>query len=760
MSPAPTEIERFEVDSALLSEIGEKLVTTPHVALTELVKNAYDADATEVHVSICLGESKKPIVKVSDNGHGMTRDAVHRYWMRIGTTNKIEEEVSPRFGRRRTGAKGIGRFACRRLGRMLTVETCAKIPENIRTQTNEQFERTHLVFDWDEFVPGSNVSEVRVKAQSERLDTGSTGLSLSISNARQDEWSFRGYAYLKRQLAALCANQGYRRKGYQEDPGFRVFLSAPGLEEDGETEDLREQLMNAGWGTLTGRLTREGRAVCTLVARGVGKRTITSTHPFAHLRDVTIRLAIFPFEREWLRNTNVVSQTTTKELCDEWGGVQVRFRGFRVYPYGDEEDDWLAIERDRARRLGKPSAQEIFDYAQTLDGVNGTRALLNMLSMRSYLGAVEIGNEQPGLEPKADRMGFVENEVFRELKEYVRFAVDWAMVLRDYAVQLKETKNREELRRKLVEKHGRVLSADDSPSEAIKILRVAIKRVSDFVPDKNRSDVKLLDDATSYLESTLKITTRDLLRLRLVASASTLTLLFAHEIKGLTSTFASIGKELSRVADSFPTGLRRRLHSLGNQVSESEKNLSELLELTSSLGVLDRDAKPIRLDLLDSAKRAKSRFERIRQRYGIDIDIDEIPEGLQVGPMLEGELLAILINVLSNSIKSVIAAGGKKTIMLKAERSAKHVRLDVLDSGIGISSDSFEEVFTPMVSDPTGALYQRLEQRLNPEDKVLLGGGTGLGLSIVRGILQARNGSAELFHPSAGWKFHLRLVLP
>jgi HSP90 family molecular chaperone len=109
----PPAREHFEVDSALLSEIGEKLVTTPHVALAELVKNAYDADATEVFVTIGQNGSE-PNVEVRDNGHGMTRPDVHRYWMRIGTTNKDEDQFSPGYGRRRTGAKGIGRFACRR----------------------------------------------------------------------------------------------------------------------------------------------------------------------------------------------------------------------------------------------------------------------------------------------------------------------------------------------------------------------------------------------------------------------------------------------------------------------------------------------------------------------------------------------------------------------------------------------------------------------------------------------------------------------
>src|SRR6266576_2690694 len=152
--PKPTK-EHFEVDSALLSEIGEKLVTTPHVALAELVKNAYDADATEVRVTIAADQQGMRTVEVRDNGHGMTMEAVRRYWMRIGTTNKIEDDVSPKFGRRRTGAKGIGRFACRRLGRVLEIETCALLPKEQRSDTGEKFERTKMVFPWDEFRPGS-----------------------------------------------------------------------------------------------------------------------------------------------------------------------------------------------------------------------------------------------------------------------------------------------------------------------------------------------------------------------------------------------------------------------------------------------------------------------------------------------------------------------------------------------------------------------------------------------------------------------------
>ncbi len=755
--PKPTK-EHFEVDSALLSEIGEKLVTTPHVALAELVKNAYDADATEVHVIIALDKQGMPRVEVRDDGHGMTLEAVRRYWMRIGTTNKQEDEDSPHFGRRRTGAKGIGRFACRRLGAVLELETCALLPKEQRRMMDEKYERTRLLFRWDKFVPGSIVSSVPVDAHTERVGMGKSGLRLSISNARADEWSYRGYAYLKRQLAALCANRGMRRRGFEEDPGFKVYLSAPEIVGVDEVSDLREELMNAGWGTLMAKIDEKGHAQCTLVAKGLGKRSMRSSQRFKHLMDVELRLAIFPMEKEWLRDKSVVSKTSVMELCDSWGGAQVRFRGFRVYPYGD--DDWLEIESDRARRLGKPTDSDVFDYASTLEGVDASRSLLNMLSMKNYLGSIEIGPKQENFEPKADRMGFLDNEAFRELKRFARFAIDWSSVLRDYAIQLDESKTRKELRDRLVAVHGQRMPEHDSPEDVIRVMRGAIKEVSAHAPVKSRRAIELLQDASALLESTLKITTRDLSRLRLVASASTLTLLFAHEIKSLTSTFAAIGKAVSKAARQLPTEKRKELEELGNEVADSHKSLSELIELTNAMGVLDRKAQPVHLDLLDAAERAIARFEKVRQRYEITIDAKGIPEGLQVGPMLEGELLAVLINVLSNSIKAVIAGGGKRVIALNAERVGKHGRLHIRDTGIGVPEDYFEDVFTPMISDPAGTLYHRLEARLNPEDGFLLGGGTGLGLSIVRGILQARRGDAELIPPSDDWKFHLRLDLP
>ena len=752
--------EHFEVDSALLSEIGEKLVTTPHVALAELVKNAYDADATEVFVVIARDADQPPSVEVRDNGHGMTREAVRRYWMRIGTTNKVAEGVSPRFGRPRSGEKGIGRFACRRLGRVLELQTCARLERDARPSSGDTYERTVIVFRWDDFVVGSTVSSVSVKASSEFLPRAETGLRLSMTAAREDEWSHRGYGFLKRQLAALCANQGAKREGYEEDPGFRVFLEAPELQEPGETSDLREQLMNAGWGTLEAHVDAEGYAVCGLAAKGLGRRKIRSSKPFRGLTDVRLRLAIFPHEREWLRDVAVVSKGSVSELCDEWGGVQVRFRGFRIYPFGDADDDWLNIESERAIRIGKPKEDDIFDYARMLEGVDPSRSLLNRLSMKSFLGSVDIGPRQSGLEPKADRMGFMEGDLLRELKRFARFAIDWSMVLRDYAIRLGEAKEQADLRKRIELEHGQHLPPGDSPAAAVRAMRRAIGRIAEHAPKTSEPQLRLLNDLTAYLDSTLTIASHDLLRLRLVAATSTLTLLFAHEIKSLTSTFASISQEIRDLLPHVPVSRRARLEQLGTEVKQSHDGLGDLLELTHSMGVLDRDAKPLHIDLRRAVTRAVARFQRVAGRYMISIEYKEVPEGLLVGPILEGELLAILMNVLSNSIKAVIAGQGQRLISFSARKEGKHTRLDVRDTGQGVPEAHFEEVFTPMISDPAGTLYDQLESRLNPEDTLLLGGGTGLGLSIVRGILQARHGHAEILRPATGWKFHLSILLP
>ena len=163
-----------------------------HVALTELVKNAYDADADEVSIAISEDGKNLPTVEIKDNGCGMTLDEIRQYWMKIGTTHKKEKPTSQKYGRPRTGEKGIGRFCCHRLGTVLKLSTCAEIPDgNLTLQDREQgnrFETTQLHFDWEQFSPGSDVFDIKVQGESKRHREGTTGTCLKISKPKSNEW--------------------------------------------------------------------------------------------------------------------------------------------------------------------------------------------------------------------------------------------------------------------------------------------------------------------------------------------------------------------------------------------------------------------------------------------------------------------------------------------------------------------------------------------------------------------------------------------
>ncbi|MGQ0571905.1 MAG: ATP-binding protein [Armatimonadota bacterium] len=100
------------VDKSHLVTIGERLYTESIELVRELVNNAYDADATEVHVTVTTEE-----LRVADNGLGMDLEGLREYFT-IGTPDKRLHPRSPRFGRPRIGQFGIGKFgtlaACER----------------------------------------------------------------------------------------------------------------------------------------------------------------------------------------------------------------------------------------------------------------------------------------------------------------------------------------------------------------------------------------------------------------------------------------------------------------------------------------------------------------------------------------------------------------------------------------------------------------------------------------------------------------------
>lgn len=740
----------FSVDSALLSELGEKLVETVHIALVELVKNAYDADATEATVKIFPNRSRGPEVHVVDNGCGMTFQDVKRYWMRIATTHKQEHDVSPRYGRPRTGSKGIGRFSCRRLGTRLKLITTA-------ARSNGYFEQTEVSFYWLKFKPGKEISKIRCDGLRRKVKDAVPGTSLIISGSPIDEWSKRGYDFLKRQLAVLTANRGRRRAGFEEDPGFNVRLEAPGFGE--EMENLRDRLISAGWGDLQIRVKSGGQVTCTLNAMKIGEKNIIHPERFPNLASVSAKIGIMPVELHEMRNKTVISKASLSEIVNNWGGVYVRHKGFRVYPYGEPGNDWLNIDRDRGIRKS-PLSPILQPFAAKLRGVDPKRALLSLLSSKSYVGDVEIGERAAGFEPKASREGFVGEIAVGSLRQLIRFAIDWSTIYREYtrglAIKQEARQAREELEAQLEHE----VEPKEVVTTALRVVESEVRNLATQLPTAERQHVlRSLRTAAQAIAKHDASNREELRHLQLVASTSTLLLIFSHEVKSLLSWFEQVRISLDRVRRRVNEFEANKLGEVIADFGATKERLLELLSMTSLISV-NRKAKAVPLTLRIRLERAIRSFDLIKTSYDIDINIDDVPRSLKVGPMLEAELFAVLLNLLSNAIKSVIAAGGQRKIMVAAQRRDSETVINVRDSGLGLKENHFEEVFSPFSADPEDRLYRGLDSKLNPEDEYIVGTGSGLGLSITREILAYRGGAIHFVEPMEGWKAEVEVILP
>jgi signal transduction histidine kinase len=741
----------FTVDSALLSELGEKLVETPHIALVELVKNAYDADATEVKLKILPDPPHGPAVHVIDNGSGMTFGEVQNYWMRIATTHKTSHQASERYGRLRTGSKGIGRFSCRRLGARLRLVTVAPAGDG-------RYEQTEVAIDWSKYQPGSEISTITCEGSRETVVDGTSGTTLIIEGSPEDEWSKRGYDFLKRQLAVLAANRGRKRAGFEEDPGFNVHLEAPGFNE--AITNLRDRLLSAGWGELRVRVNNAGEATCTLNASKIGEKKITHPDKFPDLASVSATIGIMPVDRAEMRDQEVISKGSLREILDDWGGVYVRYKGFRVYPYGEPGNDWLNIDRDRGLRKSALS-EALQPFAARLRGVNPQRALLSLLSSKSYIGDVEIGDRAQGFELKASREGFVGDGGIGALREVVRFAIDWSAMYREYARALAAKEEAARAQQELQSQLSHPVDSKGVVAAAVRLVESEVRSLATQLPTPERQQaLRSLKTATRAIVKHEASNLEELRHLRLVASTSTLLLIFSHEVKALLSWLEQVAISLERVRRKLDGAQADRLAEIRDEFAENKERFVDLLSMTSLISVDSREADPTDLTLRPRLDRAARCFDLITTSYGIKIDLNLVPDTLKVGPMLEAELYAVLLNVLSNAIKSVIAAGGEKRVLVTAQREGRRALVHVLDAGIGLDEEHYEKVFEPFVADPDNRLYRGLKAKLNPEDQYVVGTGSGLGLSIVSEILSYRGGSIRFVQPSDPWKADVEIVMP
>lgn len=363
----------------LISLIGEDLISDEPVAVVELVKNAYDADATRVAVRFSGAGDDQLIVE--DDGHGMDLDTVLGTWFEPGTLSKKREEKSPK-GRIYQGAKGIGRFASARLARSLYLES----------RPDPDGDAVTVLFEWGAFDDESYLDEIEVaweQGQSLDLDRGTR---LTLDGLRK-HWTNDDYQELHSRLSRLISP-------FKEVTDFRIELHIPG--QPGLSGEVQAPLLlEHPRYQLNGTVDADGFFDGALMLDGAiekeferqklgGAGEVPVCGPF------TTEIRVWDRDREGLDPVAARLNQTIMEvrrILTDYSGVSIYRDGFRVYPYGQRGNDWLNLD-NRSRQ-------------------NPVLRLAN----NQIVAAIKISRDtNPDLRDRSTREGLVMNESYNALE--------------------------------------------------------------------------------------------------------------------------------------------------------------------------------------------------------------------------------------------------------------------------------------------------------------------------------------------------------
>jgi hypothetical protein len=329
----------------------------------------------------------------------------------------------------------------------------------------------------------------------------------------------------------------------------------------------------------------------------VGESTIVYPVTVPHLADVSAIIGIMPVDRDDMRDREVISKASLSDILDNWGGVYLRFKGFRVYPYGEPGNDWLNIDRDRGVR--KTALSPILQpFAAELRGVNPKRALLSLLSSKSYIGDVDIGERASGFEMKASREGFVGEEAVGSLRELIRFAIDWSTIYREYGRGIKVKDEARQAREELETHLQAPVDSKELVAAAIRVVESEVKNLATELPTTQRQHVlRAVRTATEAIAKHDASSREELRHLQLIASTSTLLLIFSHEVKSLLSWLEQIKISLDGIRQRVATKEGGQLAKIQDEFSDTKDRFLDLLSMTSLISVNSRRSKPEHLVL-------------------------------------------------------------------------------------------------------------------------------------------------------------------
>ncbi len=677
---------KIAVRSRVMTLLGEQLITDEVAAISELVKNAWDADAKKVRVKLFHVSEPDGYVLVKDNGHGMTREKVLSAWLELGTLSKtktestvventeseeakIEKTQEPRMsesGKRvYLGEKGLGRLAVHKLG---------DITELVTRRENSYLE-TSVTLDWAKFESEGFLEDVPVTWEEspvkvftktsvkEDEDFQEHGTQIKITKLRR-LWT---HEMIKRVQLSLWA----MKSPFAALPDFDIWTDivdkeAPEL----HYEDISKLVSKATY-SFEGDVNSDGTVSYRYDFERHDpelKRNIKKIAP-PPIQFGTTKPRCGPFNVKFyawdLTAVDIRAvfgdAAIYRESVRPNTGVKLFRDGFRVLPYGNIDDDWLGMDIGRVKQ---------FELR---------------LSRNQTLGVVEITSaSNPRLLDKTDREGLIDNDEFRDFRILVRYAL----------AQFEAERYPD--RRKLKAETGRVKGAQRTRSLLTKNIAVLSKAV-EKLPNLNKTITELkgqikqtISEVRESLDSLLEEQEQPLL----VAATIGLTYMMpTHEVR----------RDL-REALRLTRQTAESMRSLDEKQTESVRRIVELLRQADSvvagLGrLMQKSLEDQQIKLEKIAKEAEQLMHYRMERNKVHCDIEVRTPAIITGS--DRLMVTVLLNLLDNSMYWVqMKPEHKIKIIIDAYQGG--CILIVSDSGPGFQDD-IETVTVPFFTrKPTG----------------------------------------------------------
>ena len=750
--------------------LGRESVSRVDGAMIELIKNAYDADASICY--ICFDEESNSIY-IIDNGTGMTKDVIENHWMMIGTDNKRVEFYSSKR-RIKSGEKGIGRFALDRLGSQCTMFTKSSSERLIRWYT-----------DWTSFeVPGKTLDEV--EAEFEYLDSDindhiphsiilsikniqktrniqyefSTGTMLKISGLR-DKWTEN---QISKTIAALgflvppgeqttfsiMIQNSINEQGYElvsdvsVDYDYRIEARF-----DGACFVVKVERNELDLAVMPKDIFFHPRFVHVPFRYDdlkKGSYTVTYTIPELMKNndpsfiDTVAELGEFDFLYSFMKSSSrddgrginyykSISRNR-KRWLEEYSGIKIYRDNFVVRPYGDKTSnayDWLHLD---ARKAINPVA--VSDKSEQWH-----------VSNSQGQGTIFISRVKNNvILDKSSREGIIENEHFLVFCGVIRelisvFERDRAYIARTIRLYTEEKEERERAKKEAKD------IAEVLIKNKIKDDRKQSNDKETTITSGKETDALKLAQAVQYFDEEVEDLISEIRLLRALATNGLITTSMIHDLKSLNAMLVSRVETLQMAVEEKNENLIKR-HL--NDLSLNDKFLkSWITVITTQTNQGKR--KRLRKNLSEVVKNCVTLLTPILERKKVNVimSIEENTFDLQI---FETDFDSIIYNLIINSIESFEHANCfDRKIMIKTESTDSEFFIRYEDNGAGLS-----EVF---LAEPYKIFEYGTTSKFDKNGNQL---GTGLGMYIFASSVKEYKGDYKFTKIQNG--FGIDITIP